>query len=85
MPSHTGVHSGNGNGGTGSGTGTGTTVSTTNGPVPKGFHRTVILFEGRTSNGQDLFIRGGIDESHRQGNVVMSLYFYFSYNLVHYF
>jgi hypothetical protein len=45
-------------------------VSTTNGPVPKGFHRTVILFEGRTSNGQDLFIRGGIDEGHRQGNVV---------------
>ncbi|CAG2253198.1 AMY [Mytilus edulis] len=74
-PSNTGVHSGTSNtnsSGTGSGTGSGSgggsgIVSPTNGPVPKGFHRTIILFEGRTAPGQDLFIRGGIDEGHRQG------------------
>lgn len=37
------------------------------GPAPEGWARTVIMIERQTNPGQDLFIRGGIDHSHRQG------------------
>nr|AWU67110.1 putative alpha-amylase [Crangon crangon] len=48
-----------------------TTVTTTQGPtappIVEGIHRTVVFIQKQTSDGQDLFIRGGIDAEHRPG------------------
>ncbi|KAK3099826.1 hypothetical protein FSP39_010394 [Pinctada imbricata] len=43
------------------------TPSPSFGPPPKSFARTVILMHAITQPGQNLFIRGGIDHSHRKG------------------
>ncbi|XP_047486576.1 alpha-amylase-like [Penaeus chinensis] len=48
-----------------------TTTTTTQGPtepsITEGIHRTVVFIQKQTNDGQDLFVRGGIDAGQRPG------------------
>ncbi|KAK3852672.1 hypothetical protein Pcinc_040753 [Petrolisthes cinctipes] len=48
-----------------------TTTTTTQGPtlppITEGIHRTVVFIQKQTNDGQDLFVRGGIDGAQRPG------------------
>ena len=52
-----------------------TTAGPTQPPITEGVQRTVIFVQKQTNDGQDLFVRGGVDGSVRPGKIILHLKF----------